>query len=68
MTPKDKAQSLVNALFERSLAYHDAQISASFLAEVIVKELNSIPKYATCNKFEYKKQFWKEVKNELNKP
>ncbi len=33
--------------------------------ELLIKELNSIPKYATCDKFEYKKKFWNDVKKEL---
>lgn len=60
MSPKEKAEEIVNELFERSLAYHDACIAAGFLAEEIIK---SLPDKTT---FEHGKiGFWKAVQKEI---
>lgn len=76
MTEKQKAKQLVDS-FEHLVAwdyqYDEAPIfenqkaCAKLLADEVIKALNSIPKYATCEKFEAKKEYWNNVKTEIQK-
>lgn len=66
MTEKEKAEELVNELFERSLTYHDACIAAKYLVDEVIKEIEKVftPKYAKLNSTY---QYWQQVKEELKK-
>lgn len=65
MTPKDKANQMINELFDRSLAYHDAHIAAKYSIEVIIEAISnaewSDATYYRDNAIEY----WEKVKNEM---
>lgn len=72
MTPKEKAEELVNELFERSLAYHDACIAASYLVEEIIKSepttLLSDSFHETLqDRIDDAKEYWKKVESEIGK-
>lgn len=60
MTPKEKAEDLVNELFERSLSYRDSHIAAIYLVEqVISSDTEEHPS-------DIKSDFWEEVLKELH--
>lgn len=44
MTPEEKAENIVNELFDRSLSHNDACIAGKFLVERILFELELIRK------------------------
>lgn len=75
MTPKEKADEIVNGLFERTLAYHDACIAAKMLADEMIVELQDIItdfKYMRPSDTQYQRQderiiYWKNVKQEIEK-
>lgn len=68
MSPKEKAEEIVNELFERSLAYHDSVIAAKFLTEQIIDVLKEGIKSegGFYNGIDFVRE-WEEVKTEIEK-
>lgn len=58
MNPKERAEIMISRFGKEG---------AAMATDLVIKELNYIPKYATCDKFENKKEYWNEVKIELIK-
>lgn len=50
---------------ERLMGQFGGYKYAILAAKEVVKQLNSIPKYATCEKFYYKKKLWNEIVAEI---
>ena len=65
-TTISKPNEMPQAIHEYGQRTGRAKQCALIAVELLINGLNSIPKYATCDKFENKKIFWRNVKKELD--